>query len=205
MSDDPRRFAAATDRNREPILAVLERVLPEQGFILEVASGTGQHAAYFASRLYDQTWQPSDPDPELRDSIDAWRDDAGIDNLLPAIDLDVTWPEWPVTRADAIVAINMLHIAPWEVCHGLMRGAARLLAPGAPLVLYGPFKVAGHHTSPGNAEFDRELRDRNRAFGIRDLDEVRQVAQASGLRLDETIAMPANNLTLVFRREGEPA
>ncbi|MGZ3426872.1 MAG: DUF938 domain-containing protein [Polyangia bacterium] len=197
---DARRSAPATQRNREPILGVLARVLPPVGLVLEVASGTGEHALFFAGKLPGLQWQPSDLDEGNRASIAAWRDQAALPNLRPPIALDATWERWPVERADAMVSINMIHIAPWAACAGLMRGAARLLPAGAPLVLYGPFRRGGRHTAPSNEAFDRGLRAQDAAWGVRDLDEVVRVAAAAGLTLDEVVEMPSNNLSVVFRR-----
>lgn len=199
---DPRRFAPATQRNRDPILEVLRRVLPRQGTVLEVASGSGEHAVYFAEALPWLTWQPSDPGEAARASIAAWTADSGLRNVVAPRALDAALPDWPVDRADAVVCINMVHIAPWAACAGLMRGAARVLPPGAPLVLYGPFRVGGEHTAPSNAAFDEDLRRRDPAWGVRDLEAVVAEASASGLSHVETVAMPANNLTVVFRRDG---
>lgn len=190
--------APATARNRDPILEVLRRVLPPTGLVLEVASGSGEHAAWFAPRLPGLTWQPSDADAVARESIEAWRGAAATPNLLPPLDLDVRrWP-WPVERADAVVAINMIHISPWQSTEGLLRGAAALLDPGAPLVLYGPFRREGRHTAPSNEAFDADLRTRDPAWGVRDLEAVAEAADA--FDLDEVVAMPANNLTVIFRR-----
>lgn len=190
--------APATARNRDPILEVLLRVLPPAGLVLEVASGTGEHAAWFAPRLPALSWQPSDPDAVARDSIEAWRQAANAGNLLPPLDLDVRrWP-WPVDRAEAVVAINMIHISPWQATEGLLRGAATLLGPGAPLVLYGPFRREGRHTAPSNEAFDADLRMRDPSWGVRDLEAVTEAAEA--FDLVEVVAMPANNLTVVLRR-----
>ncbi|HUS64239.1 MAG TPA: DUF938 domain-containing protein [Kofleriaceae bacterium] len=197
---DARRFAPATQRNREPILAVLARVLPPSGRVLEVASGSGEHAVFFAAHLPGVTWQPSDLDADNRASIAAWRAEAGLPNLLAPLALDATADPWPVAEADAVVNINMIHIAPWAACEGLMRGAGRVLAPGRPLVLYGPFKRDGAHTAESNEAFDRMLRSQNRAWGVRDLADVEKAALAGGFALEETIVMPANNLSVVFRR-----
>lgn len=197
---DPRRFAPAVQRNREPILAVLARVLPAAGVVLEVASGTGEHAVFFARALPSLTWQPSDPDDGNRASIAAFADEAALPNLCAPLPLDATSERWPVERADAIVNINMIHIAPWAACLGLVRGAARLLPANAPLVLYGPFRRGGRHTAPSNEAFDRGLRERDAGWGVRDLDEVAAAAGAAGLRLDEIVEMPSNNLSVVFRR-----
>jgi SAM-dependent methyltransferase len=195
---DARRHAPATERNRAPILEVLRRVLPASGTVLEVASGSGQHAVFFAEALPHLIWQPSDPDPELRASIAAWRAQTALPNLRAPLALDATSDDWPMERADAILCINMIHIAPWTAALGLFRGAARLLSPGAPLLLYGPFKRDGRHTAPSNAAFDASLRQRDPAWGVRDLAEVE--AAATGFILAETIEMPANNLTLLLRR-----
>jgi SAM-dependent methyltransferase len=197
--------APAVARNREPILAVLRRVvplpiLPARGLVLEVASGSGEHAIYFAAALPHLTWQPSDPDPEARASITAYRAAAPLPNLLPPLALDAASPNWPVTLADMIVSVNMIHIAPWAAAEGLMAGAERLLPAGGVLFLYGPFRERGQHTAPSNAAFDESLRARNREWGVRDLDEVAVLASRHGLALEERVAMPANNLSVVFRR-----
>jgi Protein of unknown function (DUF938). len=196
--DDARQHAPATERNRAPILEVLRRVLPPQGLVLEVASGTGQHAVAFAEALPHLTWQPSDPDPQLRASIQAWSASAGLGNLRDPLDLDAAARNWPLDRADAVVCINMIHIAPWAAGLGLLDGAARLLPAGAPLLLYGPFMRDGRHTAPSNAAFDDNLKARNPAWGVRDLGEVERAA--AGFTLAEVVEMPANNLTVVLRR-----
>src|SRR5262249_36364117 len=193
--------ASAVARNREPILAVLRRVLPERGLVLEIASGSGEHAVYFAAVLQNLRWQPTDPDPEAHDSIAAYRAAAQLPNLLPPLALDAAASNWPVTQADAVVSINMIHIAPWAAAEGLMAGAKRLLPGGGVLFLYGPFREHGRHTAPSNAAFDESLRARNREWGVRDLDEVAGLASRHGLALEERIAMPANNLSVVFRRQ----
>ncbi len=198
---DDRRFAPATLRNRDPILSVLGRVLPARGVVLEIASGSGEHAIYFAESLPALTWQPSDPSAAARASIAAWAAQAGLRNVLPPVALDAA-AVWPVDVSDAVVCINMVHIAPWEACVGLLRGAARVLSPGAPLVLYGPYRVAGAHTAPSNAAFDEDLRGRDPRWGVRDLEAVVAEAQAHGIAHVETVAMPANNLAVVFRRDG---
>ncbi len=197
---DARKDYPATSRNREPILEVLRRVLPQQGLVLEIAAGTGQHAAFFASALPQLSWQPTDPDPELRASIDAWRAEAALDNLLPALDLKTTTLPWPVAEADAIYCANMIHIAPWSAAQGLLQGAGRLLGPGGVLVLYGPFHRDGGPTSESNARFDASLRGRDSSWGVRHLEEVAEVARENGLELDEVVGMPANNLSVIFRR-----
>jgi Protein of unknown function (DUF938) len=200
----PAQTSPAVARNRDPILAVLRRVLPAQGTgigaVLEIASGTGEHAVHFAAGLPHLTWQPTDTDADALRGIAAHRASAQLPNLLPAIELDVCAPSWPVTRADAMVAINMIHIAPWSAAEGLMAGSERLLAAGGVLYLYGPFKEKGRHTAPSNAAFDASLRARDPQWGVRDLDEVAALARRHGLALAERIAMPANNLSLVFHR-----
>lgn len=187
-------------RNRTPILEVLRRVLPARGTVLEIASGTGEHAVYIAAALPHLTWQPSDRDPDALASIATHRTAAQLPNLLPPLTLDATAPSWPVTQADAMVSINMIHIAPWSAAEGLMAGAERLLGSGAPLYLYGPFREDGRHTAPSNSAFDESLRASNRDWGVRDLGEVVGLASRHGLALVERIAMPANNLSVVFRR-----
>jgi SAM-dependent methyltransferase len=188
----------AVARNRDPILAVLRRVLPARGTVLEIASGTGEHAVHFATGLPHLTLQPTDPDTDALASIAAHRASAQLPNLLAPLVLDACAPSWPVTRADAVVAINMIHIAPWSAAEGLMAGAGRLLAPGGVLYLYGPFKENGRHTAPSNAAFDASLRARDPQWGVRDLDAVAALAREHGLALVERVAMPANNLSLVF-------
>jgi SAM-dependent methyltransferase len=187
-------------RNRDPILAVLRRVLPRAGTVLEIASGTGEHAIHFAAALPHLTWQPTDQDEHALSSIAAHRIVSGLPNLLPPLRLDAAAPDWPMERADAIVAINMVHISPWRATQGLMVGAGRVLAPGGVLYLYGAYKEDGAHTAPSNEAFDQDLRWRNPEWGVRDLDEVAELARTQGLDLVERIAMPANNLSLVFRR-----
>lgn len=197
---DPRRHAPATLRNRAAILAVLQRVLPRDGLLLEIASGTGEHAAFMAQRLPGTLrWQPSDAETEALAGIDAHA--AGTDRILPALLLDVTAAAWPVERAQAMFCANMIHIAPWAAAEGLFAGAGRLLPAGAPLVLYGPFKRNGIHTAPSNAAFDAGLRQNDPRWGVRCLDtEVMPLAQRHGLALDEIVSMPANNLCVVFRK-----
>ena len=190
--------APAVARNRDPIFAVLRRLLPPAGTVLEIASGTGEHAVHFAAGLPRVVWQPTDVDPDALRSIAAHRDAAGLPNLLAPIELDVTAPAWPVEGADAVVSINMIHIAPWAAAEGLMAGAARLLAPDGVLFLYGPFKE-DRHTAPSNAAFDESLRARNPDWGVRDLRDVEALARRYGFELAERVAMPANNLSVVFR------
>jgi len=195
-----RRHAPAAARNREPILAVLRRVLPPTGLVVEIASGSGEHAVHFARALPHLEFQPSDPDPDSRASIDAWRRHEALPNVRPAVALDATAATWPIEAPAAFSCCNMIHIAPWEAGLGLLRGAGRFLAPGHPLVLYGPFRRAGRHTAPSNERFDESLRERDARWGVRDLDEVVAEAQKQSLELDEIVEMPANNLTVILRR-----
>jgi hypothetical protein len=197
---DPRRSAPHVARNAGPIADLLAAVLPERGLVLEIASGSGEHVLYFARTFPKLLWQPSDPDPVAIRSIEAWRAGAGLFNLLPTITLDARAPEWPVPRADAILAINMIHISPWAATIGLMRGAARLLEQGAPLYLYGAYRRAGIETAPSNEMFDASLRARDPAWGLRDLEEVVAEAERNGLRLESVREMPANNLSVVLRK-----
>ncbi len=194
------RHAPATERNRGPILEVLRAVLPAEGRVLEVASGTGEHAAYFAPRLAPRLWLPSDPDPDLRRSIAAHARLAACPSLEPPLALDARDPDWPVEEAAAVVCINMIHIAPWAAAEGLIAGAGRLLAPGGLLYLYGPFRRDGQHTAPSNAAFDQSLREQDPAWGIRDLEAVAELAAAAGFGPAEAIEMPANNLSVGFQR-----
>ena len=195
-----KQSAPAAERNREPIAAVLNQVLPASGLVLEVASGTGQHAAHFADAFPDLDWQPSDPDPASLGSIAAWRDEAGLPNLRAPVRLDAeAWP-WPVERADAVLCINMVHISPWAATLGLLRGAASLLPPGGPLTLYGPYRRTEVVTAPSNEAFDLSLKSRNPDWGLRNLEDVAKSAEAQGLRFERLFEMPANNLTLVYRR-----
>lgn len=196
---DPRLYAPAVQRNREPLRDVLAEVLPASGLVLEVASGTGEHAVFFAEAFPGLTFQPTDADAEARASIDAWVALTGQGNLRPALALDAAAAEWPITAADAVMCINMIHIAPWAACLGLMAGAARCLSPGSPLILYGPYRRDGQHTAPSNVEFDRSLKARNSAWGVRDLEAVTTAAAAVGFAPPIITAMPANNFTLVFR------
>jgi SAM-dependent methyltransferase len=199
-SSDPRQYRPHVARNRDPILDVLRRVLPPQGLVLEVASGSGEHAAYFAAKLSAFDWQPTDPDPQALASIAAQGADANLPNLLPPLPLDVTMAQWPVDRADAVICCNMIHIAPWAACEGLIAGAARILPAGGVLYLYGPYKIGRRHTAPTNLAFDERLRAQNPAWGIRDLDDVTALAAQHGFALAETVPMPANNLSVIFRR-----
>ncbi|MEA5627839.1 DUF938 domain-containing protein [Nostoc sp. UHCC 0251] len=208
---DARQYAPATDRNREPILEVLSQVLPGSGTILEIASGTGEHAVFLASRLKDYMWLPTDIDPQRRASIIAWTKHLGCNNIYPPLELDVREPVWAVEEGTvtqwldtspitAIVNINMIHISPWSACLGLMAGAGRILKAGGMLYLYGPFKQSGEHTAPSNAAFDESLRAQNPEWGVRNLDDVVAVASGQNFTLKQTYQMPANNLSVVFQR-----
>jgi hypothetical protein len=197
---DLRRYAPAASRNREPILSLLREVLPKSGTVVEVASGTGEHAARFARGLPDLLWLPSEADPHMRASIAAWRESAGLSNFLAPIEIDVCSGQWPVDRAQAVVSINLVHISPWSATQGLTAGAARLLGPGEPLVLYGPFRRAGQPLEPSNQAFDEDLKRRDERWGVRLVEDVRGCAHDAGLDFDELIQMPANNLILVFRK-----
>lgn len=203
-----RLSSPSTARNREPILDVLRRVLPADARVLELASGAGEHAMFFAAAMPGVTWRPSDPDPAARASIGAWQVD-GPANLMPPAAIDVRDPHWGVegdAPFDALVAINMIHISPWDATLGLMEGAGRLLHEEGVLFTYGPYKREGRHTAPSNEAFDESLRLRNSSWGVRDVANVARAANAHGLVLDETVEMPANNLSLIFRlrRSAEP-
>ncbi|MDP7651981.1 MAG: DUF938 domain-containing protein [Rhodospirillales bacterium] len=187
-------------RNRDPILAVLGRVLPPSGTVLELASGTGEHAVYLAPHLPGLTWQPSDADTVAVDMINRRVTATGTVNLLAPLLLDASTEAWPIRHADAMVCINMIHIAPWSASVGLMRGAGRLLARGGILYLYGPYKVDGRPTVPSNAAFDKSLRRRNPDWGVRDLEAVTAEAELNGLALAEIVDMPANNQSVIFEK-----
>lgn len=195
-----RRIAPAAERNREPILEILRRVLPPAGIILEIASGTGQHARHFAAANPDWTWQPSDPDAGARASIAGWAAEAGLQNLRAPLALDVRQADWGIERADAIVCINMIHIAPWQAAEALFSGAARLLPVGGVLVLYGPYRREGQHTAPSNAIFDEQLRASDASWGVREMEAVIALGDSVGLRFEEAVPMPANNFSVVFRK-----
>ena len=195
-----KRHAPAAERNRAPIAAVLSELLPSSGTILEVASGTGEHSAWFAASFPALRWQPSDPDPDALASIAAWRAEAGLDNLLEPVPLDASAGAWPVGPVDAMLCVNMVHISPWAATAGLMRGAGRLLPPGGPLILYGPYRRAGVPTAPSNEAFDRSLKSRDPRWGLRDLEAVAAEAAANGLAFERVFEMPANNIIAVFRR-----
>ncbi|WP_395824859.1 DUF938 domain-containing protein [Elstera sp.] len=193
--------APAALRNRAAILAVLSPHLPAGGLVLELASGTGEHALFFAGARPDVTFQPTDFDVSARASIDAYAEEAGLSNLRRALFLDATQPDtWPLERADALVCVNMIHISPWEATVGLIAGAARILPTGGKLMLYGPYIRAGIETAPSNRAFDESLRSRNPAWGIRRLDAVAALAAEAGFSAPEVTEMPANNLTVIFTR-----
>lgn len=198
--EDSRRSAPAALRNREPILTVLREVVPAAGVVLELASGSGEHVIHFARALPALTWQPSDPNSDARRSIAAWSEAEGLVNILPPASIDASAAEWPIDRAEAILCINMVHITPWVATEGLMRGAERVLPAGAPLYLYGPYRRADKSLEPSNAAFDEDLRRRDPRWGLRDLEEVAACANSFGLELDRIIEMPANNLSVIFRK-----
>jgi SAM-dependent methyltransferase len=194
-----KRHAPAVERNREPIAAVLTEELPAEGVVLEVASGTGEHAVHFARTYPRLTWQPSDPDPEALESIAAWRAEEGLANLREPVLLDAAAAGWPVNAADAVLCINMIHISPLVATEGLLAGAAALLAPGAPLIVYGPYLEADVETAPSNLDFDAWLKRRDPGFGLRRAEWLDEQAAAHGFARTRRVAMPANNLMLVYR------
>jgi len=198
--ENQRRHAPAAQRNREPILAVLRDVLPPVGLVLEIAAGSGEHAVHFARAFPALAWQPTDPDAAARTSIDAWVEEEGADTVRPALALDAAGDVWPVTQADALVCINMIHISPWDATLGLLRGAARVLPAGAPLFLYGPYRREGHAIEPSNAAFDESLKSRDPRWGLRLLEDVTACAEEQGFALQKVIEMPANNLSVVFTK-----
>ena len=197
---DRRLHAPAASRNRDAILGVLRGVLPASGHVLEVASGSGEHVVHFARHLPGLTFQPSDVSRAALSSIAAWAEAGGVANVRPPVSLEAAEAPWPVTAADAVICINMVHIAPWSATVGLVGGAARVLPDGGPLYLYGAFKRGGVHTSPSNEAFDRSLRANDPAWGVRDLEAVAELASAAGFSGPDVTEMPANNLSVVFRR-----
>ncbi|SRR5690349_16604577 len=194
----------SAERNKGPIVDVLARVLPRHGLVLEIASGTGQHVVHFAKALPHLTWQPSDADAELRESVALWMREEQRANINNPLDLDVTRLPWPLQTAVAVVAINLIHVAPWSVTLALFEGAQSLLAAGHVLFLYGPYRRFGRHTSESNARFDLDLRAQNPEWGLRDMEAVSDVAAGAGFVLTETVEMPANNFSLVFTRQEPP-
>jgi Protein of unknown function (DUF938) len=195
-----RRSAPAALRNREPIAKVLGGWLPPSGLVLEIASGTGEHAVFFAERFPALDWQPSDIHPDALSSIEAWRRQSGLLNVREPLELDAAMPDWPLETADAVLNINMVHISPWKSALGLLDGAARLLGPGAPLIMYGPWLKSDIPTVPSNLDFDADLRRRDPEWGLRRVEEFAKAASERGLRPEATRAMPANNLMLLLRR-----
>lgn len=205
---DARRYACATQRNRQPILEILLQVLPPTGSILEIASGTGEHATFFAPHLAPRKWLTSEPNPQLRASINAWYQHDPAENIYPPFNIDAREPVWAVETElspdlqpiVAIVNINMIHISPWSACLGLIAGADRILPIDGILYLYGPFKQGGKHTAPSNEAFDQTLKMQNPEWGVRDLEEVIAVANAQNFKLQTIYQMPANNISVVFQR-----
>ena len=200
-ADGARRSAPAALRNREPISEVLSEWLPERGLVLEIASGTGEHAVHFAQHFPQLDWQPSDVHADALSSITAWRDAAGVANVRVPVELDASSADWPIERADAVLSINMVHISPWASALGLIAGAARVLPSGGPLILYGPWLQADIQTAPSNLEFDANLRTRDPEWGLRSVELFAAAAADKALRLEQTRAMPANNLMLLLRRD----
>jgi SAM-dependent methyltransferase len=195
-----RQRSPSAERNREPILAVLQHALPHTGLVLEIACGTGQHVTHFASALPDLVWQPSDPDVDARASIAAWTAHAGVANVRAPLALDVRRTPWGIDSADAIVCINMIHISPWAASEALFAGAARVLRSGGMIFLYGPYRRNGAHTAASNEAFDLQLQSRDPAWGVRDMEAVVELAASAGFEAEEPVAMPANNFSLVFRK-----
>jgi len=191
-----KRHAPATERNRDPIAAVLAEELPDAGRVLEIASGTGEHCAYFAERFPGLSWQPSDPDSDALTSIAGWTE--GLANVLPPLEIDAAGGDFPA--ADAILCVNMVHISPWEATLGLLAGAGKVLAPGAPLILYGPYRREGVETAPSNEQFELWLKDKDPRFGLRFVEAVSEAAAGHGLALARLVEMPANNLMLIYRK-----
>ena len=197
---DGRLASPSAARNREPIANILSQVLPQSGLVLEVGSGTGEHTIHFARVMPHLTWQPSERERDCLRSISAWAAVEAQANVLQPLYLDVTDAQWPIANAAAIVSINMIHIAPWSVAQALLRGAKRILPPGGLLCLYGPYRVAGQHTSVSNREFDAQLRAMNFEWGVRDLEAMASEARTFNIELARTFQMPANNLVVVFRK-----
>tara|TARA_R110002110_G_scaffold114322_5_gene283600 strand:- start:2349 stop:2963 length:615 start_codon:yes stop_codon:yes gene_type:complete len=200
-SEKARHFPA-TARNRDVIADVLKRFLPATGTVLEIGSGSGEHSVYFAEIFAGLLWQPSDPDPLNVDSIAAWREAAGHENLRPPLSINASDVVLPIDAADAMMCINVIHISPWDATEGLMRNAAKLLPAGGPLYLYGPYRIGGAHTAPSNEAFDASLRSQNETWGVRDLEDVCAEAEKNGLHLVERVEMPSNNQSVIFRKSG---
>ncbi|MGF6374193.1 SAM-dependent methyltransferase [Paraburkholderia sp. RAU6.4a] len=197
---DSRQHSPSAERNREPILAVLREALPASGRVLEIASGTGEHAICFAGALPGLDWQPSDADAQARESIAAWTAQAGLANLRAPLALDVHQPDWGVDALDAVVCINMIHISPWNAAQALFDGAGRRLVDGGVLYLYGPYRRGGAHTAPSNEAFDQWLKSRDPEWGVRDMEAVVALGDTAGLTCERVVAMPANNFSLVFTK-----
>ena len=195
---DSRKHAPATHRNRDAIASVLRGLVPKEGLILELASGSGEHAVHFASLFASVTWQPSDPDPESLASIEAWRSHAALANVLPPLQIDAREPDWRIGEADAVLCINMIHITAWRATQGAIAGARRLLKVGQPLFFYGPFTQAGVRTAPSNVAFDASLRERNPEWGLRAVEDVVALARQQGFGRHQIVSMPANNLSVVL-------
>ena len=200
-SQDPRFSSPAALRNRDPIADLLRDVLPQNGTVLELASGSGEHVIHFAALFPELVWQPSDPSPEARASVEAWVEAEKLTNVLQPINVDASSETWPISRADAMIAINMIHISPWPATQGLLRHAGRLLPAGGPLILYGPYRRQGQPLVASNVEFDASLRARNPEWGIRLLEDVQSLAEQSGLSLTSVTELPANNLGVGFTRQ----
>lgn len=203
-ASDARLDAPASARNRDPILDVLRRVLPAAGLVCEVASGTGQHVIHFATALPALVWQPTDPDANMRASISAWITHANVTNVRSPLALDARSSIWPIAGADAVICINMVHISPWDATLGLIQGASRLLRAGGVLFLYGPYRQRGRTTAPSNEAFDAALRARDPDWGLRELETVVDAAGGWGFELDQVVAMPANNLSVILRKLAPP-
>ncbi len=201
MTVDYRLQYPATQRNRDVILDVLRDILPSSGLVMEIASGSGEHVVHFANALPGLTFQPSDPEADALRSITAWIKDSGATNIRLPLQLDASKETWPVTAADAILCINMIHISPWRATQGLALAAARILKSGAPLYLYGPYRQTGITTAPSNEAFDESLKSRNKEWGLRELDDVSALMMKNGFSAPQVIPMPANNLSVVFRRK----
>lgn len=200
VHNDVRCFAPATLCNRDPILEVLRAVLPASGLVLELASGTGEHVVHFARHLPDLEWQPSDIIPVARQSITAWISAEELANVRAPIDVDAAGDPWPLDEAAAVICINMIHISPWEATVGLMRGAGRILASGSLLYLYGPYRRSDIPLELSNEAFDRDLQARDARWGLRELDAIVRCANEHGLAFDRVVEMPANNLSVIFRK-----
>ncbi|ACB52446.1 DUF938-containing protein [Crocosphaera subtropica ATCC 51142] len=205
IMNNSKQYAPATQRNREPILEVLLRVLPPSGNILEIASGTGEHSLFFAPAFSPRQWIPSDPNPTARNSIEAWRKESLIENIQSPLNINAGSSRWEIEEQElnitTIININMIHISPWSACLGLMEGASRILPLGGILYLYGPYKQGGKHTAPSNESFDQSLHSQNPEWGVRNLEEVIQVAEERGLIFQEKVEMPANNLSVIFQKQ----